>query len=130
MGIRDVAVIEAAFMIEDEQAANLRQFGCRKVIQHSLGNQLDKKDTGGMEDTAQQAPFQRQSIALIDISKCAEADDRAFDFGCASAAEWIRPNLLAPFLQRGNGCTGRHTFLLPSLRSSVSPQVQCVQATP
>ena len=88
MGIQDVAVIEAAFMIEDEPAANLRQFGWRKVIQHSLGNQLDKKDTGGVEDTAQQAPFQRQSIALIDIVKCAQGEDRAFEFGCASAAEW------------------------------------------
>ena len=77
MGIQDVAVIEAAFMIEDEPAANLRQFGCRKVVQHSLGNQLDKKDTGGVEDTAQQAPFQRQSIALIDIVKCAQGEDRA-----------------------------------------------------
>src|ERR1700730_2833219 len=115
MGIEDVAVIEAALMIEDEPTANLRQFGCRKVIQHSLDNQLDKKDTGGVEDTAQQAPFQRQSIALIDRAKCAQGEDRPFEFGCASAAEWIRPNLLAPFLQRGNGRIGRHAFLLASL---------------
>src|SRR2546421_4128607 len=128
MGIQDVAVIEAAFMIEDEPAANLRQFGCRKVIQHSLGNQLDKKDTGGVEDTAQQAPFQRQSIALIDIVKCAQGEDRAFEFGCASAAEWIRANLLAPLLQCGNGCGGRHAFLLASLLTFLSAQFQFLQA--
>src|SRR5947209_20210193 len=75
MGIQDVAVIEAALMIKDEPAANLRQFGCRKVIQHSLGNQPDKKDTGRMEDTATQAPFKRQSIALVDIAKFETAEE-------------------------------------------------------
>ena len=102
-------------MIEDEPATNLRQFARREVLQNPLRYHFHKKDTRGMEDAAQQPPFQRQLIMLINIVQRAQGEDGAFEFGCARAAEWIRADLLAPLLQRGKGRIGSRAFLLASL---------------